>query len=679
MNRSILCFAASLLVLGGCYSKTEVVFDRPPEFQPYGTQIEYPDAHVERASAIGDPPLEPHTLREPSPTDIWPLTMDEAVQIALQNSPVIREIGGRIIIAPQAFTTVYDPSLQQMNPFTGEEAALSDFDAQFATSLIMAREDRSFNNPLFAGSITAGAASITTESGNFLAEISKTSAAGTYLAMRNVTSRTSRNSPFELFPSYYDTAFEAEFRQPLLQGAGIAYNRIAGPNSPVGTYNGIVIARIRTDIALADFEQSVRGFVQDVQSMYWQLYFAYRNLDARIAARDAALESWRNAKTQLDAGAGDILDESLTREQYFQFQAQVADALSGVGTDTSTTQARIGVYNVERQLRLLMGVDVNDGRLIRPADEPTKAEIVFDWNEAVDLAMFRRVELRRQQWSIRQRELELLAARNRLLMRLDLVGLYRRRGFGDELFGEQWRENGSAFRDLYDGSLDGWQFGVQLNTPIGNRIGHVAVRNAELQLQRERALLREQERYVFGELSESFNELDRSYRQARNNFNRIVAARQRLNAERTRYEVGDGVLQFVLNAQSRLADAEAEYFRSLVDYNLAVAKVHYSQGTLLDYLGVSLTEGPWSDAAYRSAAKESRRYKPRHFNYCVTRPGSVTRGPFPQAILPQDGEELIPTPDDSVPIAPEDMPGQVPSREPGDMERLAPPVPGESE
>ena len=144
--------------------------------------------------------------------------------------------------------------------------------------------------------------------------------------------------------------------------------------------------------------------------------------------------------------------------------------------------------------------------------------------------------------------MELMASRNRLLMQLDLVGLYRRRGFGDELFGEKWRANGSAFSDLYDGQLDGWQLGVQLNTPIGNRIGHLAVRNAELQLQRERALLREQERYVYAELSGAFNAVDRSYRQARNNYNRVVAARQRLSAERTRYEVGDGVLQFVLNA-----------------------------------------------------------------------------------------------------------------------------------
>ena len=113
--------------------------------------------------------------------------------------------------------------------------------------------------------------------------------------MRNQTSRSSIRSRDFLIPSYYETTFEAEFRHPLLQGGGIEFNRIAGPNGGPGNYNGIMIARIRTDVALADFERSVRDLVEDVQQTYWLLYFSYRNLDARVAARDAALDAGRTA------------------------------------------------------------------------------------------------------------------------------------------------------------------------------------------------------------------------------------------------------------------------------------------------------------------------------------------------------------------------------------------------
>ena len=41
-----------------------------------------------------------------------------------------------------------------------------------------------------------------------------------------------------------------------------------------------MLARINTDIALADFEASVRNLVADVETAYWDLYLQYRSLDA---------------------------------------------------------------------------------------------------------------------------------------------------------------------------------------------------------------------------------------------------------------------------------------------------------------------------------------------------------------------------------------------------------------
>ncbi len=625
-------------IASGCRSKPEVVFEASDaSFPSFMTDIEYPDAQIKTVSAEEEIAA-PHTLREPDPKDYWPLTLQEVTQLAMANSETMRSIGARVVAAPQATGTVYDVAMQETDPRSGVEAALSEFDTQFTTGLFFDRDERAFNNAFIGG----GATSLHRNTGAFQAELSKQTAAGTALSVRNITNYDRNNSPVNLFRSTYETLFEAEFRHPLLQGSGIGFNRIAGPNGRPGSYNGVMIARIRTDIALADFEAAVRDFLQDVERTYWSLYFAYRNLDARIAARDAALESWRTAKAQLDAGAGDILDESLAREQYYQFETLVANALSGASTDTSISSTGPGVYALERQLRFLIGVDINDGRLIRPADEPARAELLFDWNDSINEAMARRVELRRQRWNIKQRELELLAARNMLLMRLDLVGLYRWRGFGDALLGNRSVENGSAFRDLFTGDLQGWQLGLQLSTPVGNRIAHTAVRNAELALRRDRVLLEEQERGVSKELSDAFAELDRAYRLARMNFNRSVAARSRLRGEMDKYEIGQGLLQFVFDAQSRVADADSEFFRSLVDYNLAAAKVHYARGTFLDYMGVHLSEGAWSEEAYRSAAKESRRFAPRKLNYCVTQPCPVSDGDFPQQVLPRDEVEVEP-------------------------------------
>ena len=115
-----------------------------------------------------------------------------------------------------------------------------------------------------------------------------------------------------IFPSDWNVNLEAEMRQPLLQGAGVQFNRIAGPGAIPGFNNGVMIARINTDIALADFEAGVRNLVRDVETTYWELYFSYRSLDAVIAGRDAGLRTWREVKTKMEVGAkgGDAHEEA---------------------------------------------------------------------------------------------------------------------------------------------------------------------------------------------------------------------------------------------------------------------------------------------------------------------------------------------------------------------------------
>src|SRR5690606_29130540 len=98
----------------------------------------------------------------------------------------------------------------------------------------------------------------------------------------------------QLFQSAYTGATGLQFRQPLLAGSGVEFTRIAGPSNPnfgsiTGVTQGVLIARINNDITVADFEISVRNLMKDVEDVYWNLYFAYRQFDAAVTARDSAL------------------------------------------------------------------------------------------------------------------------------------------------------------------------------------------------------------------------------------------------------------------------------------------------------------------------------------------------------------------------------------------------------
>jgi outer membrane protein TolC len=200
--------------------------------------------------------------------------------------------------------------------------------------------------------------------------------------------------------------------------------------------------------------------------------------------------------------------------------------------------------------------------------------------------------------------LELIAARNMLLPQLDLVAHYGFRGFGDDLFG---RSN-SAFADLMGVELQEWQVGMEFSVPIGNRIGHIAERNAELRLARERALLREQEQYIAHDLAESFTDLDRAFVRTQSTYNSRVAAMEERDAKQLRYLVTEGPF-FLLDAQQRLTRSEIAFYRAVIDYNKALLDIQYNRGTMLNQMKVYLAEGPWSDLAHYSAARQSRRFR----------------------------------------------------------------------
>jgi outer membrane protein TolC len=551
------------------------------------------------------------------------MTLDECVHRALQNSKVLSKLGGVVVNAPAGAATLLDQAIIETDPFNSVEAALTAFDAQFNSSIGLGHSERTFNNAFFGG----GAASNITNTGNFRAELSKQTAAGTIFSVRNITDYNRNNSPFNQVPSVWDTVNQVDIRQPLLRGSGVAINRIAGPNATPGRYNGVLISRVRSDISLADFEATVRDLVRDVERNYWELYFAYRDLDTKMTARDATRKTWENRKLRLDNGVGRPDEEAQARQQYFNFKAQAENALTGVGA------GQLGVLGAERNLRRLMGLSVGDNTIIKPTSEPSVAPIAFDWQASQAATLEQRPEIRRQKWTIKQRELEYAAAKALNTWQLDLVGQYGFRGFGDNLFGSRSRSNGSAFDDLINGDLDDWNFGFELNGPIGNRQGHLAIRNAELRLMREKAVLREQQRQLLHDLSAAYTEVDRAMTNIRTTYNTRLAIQEELEPKRIRAEEGKDQIFFLLDVQQRAASLESQLIRSIITYNQALLDYAYTTGGLLARYNIHLQEDEWTTEAQQNAIEKAVRYRTLTTRAC-TDLGPLSAGLDSQQAIP---------------------------------------------
>src|SRR5262245_26778726 len=611
----LLVLVALTIALTGCRQQ------RPPIDGPYPnsamgvalTKIEYPDVEVPSRDSVF-PVDAPRTLRTLTDVRYWDLTLEETIRLAPLHSNVLSDLRGAVTRSPDVGPVTTDPSLQETDPRFGVEAALSNFDAQLNSRLNAERIDRRVNNR-FLGQLGF----LKGDNDNWDTELAKQTASGTRCAVRQHIDASRDSNPGNQFPypdDVWNAWYEAEARQPLLQGSGVNFNRIAGPGATPGVINGVLVARIRTDVSIADFEIGLRDYVSNVENAYWDLYYAYRDLDAKIKARDIALDTWRRIQALNEAGrrGGEAEKEAQAREQYFRFEADVQDSLAGRplqqtqtnnGSRPGTARSLPGILYNERRLRLMMSVPGESNILIRPADEPFPASVLFDWGSVSTEAMARRAELRRQRWQIKRRELELLATRNFLLPRLDVYGLYRFRGFGDSLLNptRQAMQFDNAFQDLTTGDFQEWQAGLQFSMTLGFRQAHAALRNQELHLARERALLRAEEQEVLYDLANAVGEMDRAFVVLQTNYNRMIAAREQVAAVQAAFD--DDRIQFIalLDAQRRLVEDEAQYYRSRTEYAVGIKNVHYEKGTLLDYLGVATAEGPWPDKAYDDAAR----------------------------------------------------------------------------
>ena len=577
-------------------ARTEPNYDRPPT----------PEAVSAAPPRVG--PLAP----DDGPRDVWDLSLDAAIKLTLERTRVLRDgpqFGSDtnpLLSQPLAVVSVFDPAIQETGVGfnRGVEAALADFDAQFTSSFIADRDERIQNNPFIVGSDVGS--TLITETARYRSALAKTFATGGTATFSHDINRTFSNVNAQLFPSVFETTLEAQFRQPLLAGAGTRFNRIAGPFARQSRFlgnldQGVLVARINTDQSIADFEREVRNLLREVERAYWDLGAAYHTYDAEATAKRALLEIYRNVQArnaeQLSGGgAGDL---ALALDQYRDAEFRTRDA-------------RAQLLNGELRLRRLMNLPVSDGRVIRPSEEPVTAEFDPDWRASLSGALVNRVELRRQKWEVKRLGLQLEAARNAARPTLDVVSGYRVNGFGDQLLdrddadvaGTQFGLN-SAAGNLAQGDQTGWTLGVEFALPVGLRAAKTQIANLELRIAKAQATLDTQEHEISHELALAFQEVARQYGQATTALARREAAAQRVAAFEALRDTAQGNLDLLLRSEVSLAQAETQYWRSVYAYNQAIADVFHRQGTLLERDGVFLAEGDWRPDAYVDATREA--------------------------------------------------------------------------
>lgn len=572
------------------------------------------------------------------------------------------------------------------------EGALAKFDARFTASMRWNKQDQAvanifnnFNNGDFAafsaGIVkplpTGGIANITFDTN--------------YTKLSNVP------QGFAVINPSYTPSITVGIEQPLLRDYGVDINQllpqhpgttqIAGFRPTGGRAEGILVTRIRADQAKADFERELNFLVFNVEVAYWSLYGRYYTKYASEQALRQAYVTWEQLRQLLEAGLQTKQGVAQARAQFEEFRLQYLVALQNV-------------LEGERRLRGILGLPLEDGKRIVPADAPVLAPYKPDWNTALSECLGRRPELRMARQELRVQQLNVMLQENDVRPDLRFFANYNVNAIGNRLDGEGpiptvsggqvVDQPGNALGALSLNRFNNWTVGVRFDYPFGYRDAHASLKVAQLNLARSHVVLRNQERKAELFLGSLYQQLVAYNEQITLQQARRVALGTQLQGQFERVKIGKDPLIQLLDAQRSFSGSIQAEADAIVSYNIAIAGFQFAKGTILDYNSITIGDGPLPAAiaeraadhfAARAAAIKLRERPivPVHGPEAgkpVALPGVADGPPIPEATIPK--EELDAPAGLVPPIAPKDMPLVTPPGVPS-LPKEALPLPPKSD
>ncbi|MBX3426834.1 MAG: TolC family protein [Pirellulales bacterium] len=344
---------------------------------------------------------------------------------------------------------------------------------------------------------------------------------------------------FLLLNPGWNSNFNVRYRQPL--GAGRGYTI---------TTNPLRIARSATAQSRMEFSVQVRRVILDIETAFWTLGGAQRELQIARQYRDVAVRTAEDEAEREKLGSSSLPDVLIARGQAEAFNIQViqAEQRAAVAAD---------------QLRQVMGLRTagaasftTDGlppelanKRLAPLVLPQDVEVDLEWGAAVRTALAR-PEISAQRAAVRTADLVVYQARNGLLPNVSLQADYAATGLEDRLD----KSIGTAASHNYNL----WGVGLFYERPLGMRSASAFVKRAQLQYGQELAQLRKLEHDILHQLRQSYETVRNANRVWLEQQQRVATFKQQHEAYVELYQQGKVELFRLLDIERSLAAAELE-------------------------------------------------------------------------------------------------------------------------
>lgn len=548
----LLLLCGSLPLLQGCVNPEPIDTGALVRYQQKMARTSPPPRIDDRQLGLLRPPLGGPAPALEMTTDasggaIIPLTIDQAIMRTMANNLDIRVLS-------------FDPSISR------EEVvkAAAEFDYTLFGAFNYSDQNR-LSPSAFSGD------KINTRT--FQAGIRQKTITGAQHSLAWTMTRTWDNGSFSGAQPVWQQELLYQVAQPLLRDAWPEFN-----------LSRMRVAQVNEKLTHEQFRQRVEDTITDVVTTYWTLIQARKELEIqeRLLDKTRGTLQFVNDRTSIDAT-----------------QIEVSQAAAAVkAREAGLLRARKNIGDVQDRLARLMAdpqVNLLATCQIIPVTPPATSLVSYDMTDQLLVSLAHNATLRQARYAIEIEDINVKAAWNQTLPRLDLVAQTSVHGLGQTF--------GQAGELMSNGDFASYVIGLQAEHTIGNRL-----RKAELQQRRlgqYKAITQLQN--LCDQVAQLVKERLRQIRTAHEEYLAqqavVAAAKTQLQAledkQQIRGALNPAFLQTKLLAEETVANAERAELAAIIAYNIALVDLARATGTVLELnrvhvsIPAAMEESPW--------------------------------------------------------------------------------------
>jgi len=463
------------------------------------------------------------------------LTIEQAIERALANSPEIRVVS-------------FDPSIARQDI----TKAAAEFDITAFGRMNFEQDDNPVNSIFQPGQSDARLL----ESG-----IKQKGVTGSEWSLSYALTRSWDDLAGRTLPTRYEPILAFQIKQPLWRDAWQQTNLA-----------GVDIARLNHDIAVLGFRQKAEDVSTEVISAYWRLLQARRDFEILQKLLQRTLETLKKVlgRKEIDA----------TNVQIKQMEA------SAKAREAVLLQASKRVIDTQDALVRLMAdpqVSMLDELEIVPDTTPFMTAEEFEQSEILGLAMKKNPIMQQARVAITIADINIRVAENQEMPKLDLIASSRIQGLDSS--------QGRAQDRFNSGDYASYAVGLSLEFPLGNRQREAELIRRRFERRKAISTLQNLADQVAIQAKGRIRMVETNHAEIQIQKEAAQAAGIQLQAiedsEPIRERLTPEFLLVKLQAQGALADAQMSQIRAVAEFNISLAELAQTTGTVLEMRQVS--------------------------------------------------------------------------------------------